>query len=58
MEVHDLLESDDHVVALLNRRIAGTDSRGIIIFHFSGGKISEVWPVEMDQYAIDEAMSG
>ena len=57
VEVHDLLESDDHVVALVRRTMAGVDSRAAIVLHVAEGKITEVWPFEGDQYAIDEAMS-
>ena len=56
VEVHDLLASDDHVVALVNRTIAGVDTQAAVIYHLSGGKISEVWSHEGDQYALDEAM--
>jgi ketosteroid isomerase-like protein len=56
VEVHDLLASDDHVVALVKRTIAGVDTTAAVIYHLSGGKISEVWSHEGDQYALDEAI--
>ena len=57
VEVHDLLESEDHVVALVRRTMAGVDSRAVIVYHVADGKITELWSFEGDQYAIDEAMS-
>jgi hypothetical protein len=58
VEVHDLLESEDHVVALVRRTMAGVDSRAAIVYHVAGGKITETWVFEGDQHAIDEAMRG
>ena len=58
VQVHDLLESDEHVVALLQRTIAGVDARAAIVYHLRDGLISEIWPHEADQYALDEAMGG
>ena len=61
VEEHDLLTSDDHAV-VLNR---GTYTRGddsittnrVVVYHFSGDKISEVWVVEEDQSAVDAFLS-
>lgn len=58
VDVHDLLSSDDHVVALVSRAIAGVDTTAAIVYHMRGGKIAELWSHEGDQYAIDEAMKG
>ena len=58
VEIHDLLASDEHVVALVKRSIAGLDTQAAVIYHLRDGKIAEVWSHEGDQYAIDEAMSG
>lgn len=57
VEAHDLLVSDDHAV-VLNR---GTYERGgeslttnrVVVYHFSGDRISEVWVVDHDQAAVD-----
>ena len=60
-ETHDLLASDDHVVALLT--IRGTrggnplELRQVIVAHVRDGKISEVWGLPEDQYAADEMVS-
>lgn len=55
-EIHDILASDDHVVALVN----ATATRGgrtftyrtAEIFHFRDGKISERWAFSDDTAAI------
>lgn len=57
-EVHDLLATDDHVVALLSRTIAGVEARAAVVYHVRDGKITEIWPHEHDQYALDEAITG
>ena len=56
-DVHDVLANDDHVVALLTRKIAGIDASVAVVYHVRDGKITEVWPQERDQYAVDEALS-
>ena len=58
VEVHDLLASDDHVVALVKRNLAGADTRAAIVYHLRDGRITGIWPHEGDQYAVDEAMGG
>jgi uncharacterized protein len=58
LEIHDILASDDHVVALLERTIAGIETRVAVVYHLRDGKIAEIWPHEQDQYALDEALSG
>ena len=57
VEEHDLLVSDAHAVAL-NR---GTYTRGgdsittnrVVVYHFAGDQVSEVWVVDQDQAAVD-----
>jgi ketosteroid isomerase-like protein len=56
VDVHDLLSSDDHVVALVSRSIAGVEAPAAVIYHLRDGKIAGVWSHEWDQYALDEAM--
>jgi ketosteroid isomerase-like protein len=60
MEVsaHDILESSDHVVALIKRKLMGLDSSAVVTCHVADGKITELWLVDLDQYAMDEAMAG
>ena len=61
VEVHDVLASDDHVVALLR----GTASRHgeelsvnqANIYHVRDGKIREAWLLPADQRAFDEFFS-
>ena len=57
VEFHDLLASDDHVVALWRRtgRREGVtlDSPGVGIYHVRDGKIAEVWVLHWDQPAAD-----
>lgn len=58
---HDLLATDDHVVVLNNlvaqRRGATYEGNSAFIFHVRGGKISECWVVQEDQYAWDDFCS-
>jgi ketosteroid isomerase-like protein len=57
-EVHDVLASDDHAVALL--RATGSrgnkryDSLEIDVFHISDGKVTEFWSFAEDQRVSDE----
>ena len=61
VEVHDVLASDDHVVAL----VRGTASRQgkelsvkqANIYHVRDGKIKEAWLLPTDQRAFDEFFS-
>lgn len=55
-ELHDITASADHVVALLTRTLAGVEARAAIVYHVKDGKITEIWPHERDQYALDEAV--
>jgi ketosteroid isomerase-like protein len=56
-DVHDVLANDDHAVVLMTRRVAGIDASVVVVYHVRDGKITEVWPHEGDQYAVDEALS-
>ena len=60
-ETHDVLASDDHVVALLTIRGSRggeqLELRQVIVCHVRDGKISEVWGLPEDQYAADELIS-
>jgi ketosteroid isomerase-like protein len=58
LEVHDILASDDHGVALLTgsasregREFSGSD---VHVFHIRDGKVVEFWDSPVDQYAVDE----
>lgn len=61
VEPHDVLFSDDHVVVLAY----GTYRRGgkelttnrVVVYHFSGDKISELWVVDEKQQEADELLS-
>jgi ketosteroid isomerase-like protein len=55
---HDITSSEDHVVALLSRTIAGVEARAAVVYHVMDRKITEMWPHELNQYALDEAVSG
>lgn len=58
LEMHDLLASDDHVVALINevghRGDKSINSPGVHVWHVSGGKVTEFWGASSDLYALDE----
>ncbi len=56
-DVHDLLANDEHAVALVTRTLAGVEARAVIVYHVREGKIGEVWVLEADQFALDEALS-
>lgn len=61
-EVHDVVGSDDHTLALLSIR-AERQGRQIewqraAIYHIADGEIQEVWIYDVDQYAIDEFFLG
>ena len=58
VEVHDLLISDDHAVALIEERAhrgeAALQYRRLLIFHVRNGHISELWCIAEDPYALDQ----
>lgn len=58
VDVHDVLANDEHVVALVRRKIAGIDTTAAIVYHVGDGRITEVWIHEGDQQALDEALAG
>ena len=57
-EVHDVLASDDHVVALirltLSREGQGVSINQANIYHVRDGKLTEAWLLPTDQAAMDE----
>ena len=55
-ELHDLLSTEDHVVALGRRTIAGVDAPAAVVYHLADGKITEIWVHEARQYELDEAL--
>jgi ketosteroid isomerase-like protein len=56
-EPHDILASDDHVVALMNMHMERGDqkylSHEVHIWHFRDGKATEVWLTSQDPDAFD-----
>jgi uncharacterized protein len=61
MEAHDLLASDDHVVALISEHAErdgrSLDDNMVQISHVKNGKVTEVWNVYTDLYAHDEFLA-
>jgi ketosteroid isomerase-like protein len=58
LEVHDVLGSDDHGVALLAAS-AELDGRRVmwnrvVVFHISDGRITEQWILDGDQHLVDQ----
>ena len=53
VEIHDILASDDHGVGLYKLRTerdgAAYEWPHVSIYHFNGGKISEIWWMPFDQ---------
>jgi ketosteroid isomerase-like protein len=61
LEMHDLLASDDHVVALVTE-IADRGDKSLSesvahVWHLRDGKATEFWGLPADLYAIDEFWS-
>ena len=56
-DIHDVLANDDHAVVLMTRAVAGIEASVVVVYHVRDGKITEVWPHERDQYAVDEALA-
>ncbi len=58
---HDLLTSDDHAVVLNTMELTRGDktftTNRVVIYHFEGDKISELWMVDADQHGAAEFMS-
>jgi uncharacterized protein len=61
VEVHDLLASDDHGVAIITEtatRKGRTQSvQSVHVLHLSDGKVTEFWDAHTDQYTSDEFWS-
>jgi ketosteroid isomerase-like protein len=61
MGIHDILASDDHVVALLevtaSRGDKRLDGRAVHIMHVADGKLTEFWNFPEDPAAGDEFWS-
>jgi ketosteroid isomerase-like protein len=61
LEVHDLMASDDHVVALVNqtghRGDRSLNEPGTHVWHVREGKATEFWAMSGDDYAVDEFWS-
>ena len=58
VDIHDLLTSDDHLVALITRKVErggkSAEQKAAAVYHIRDGKIFEAWILETDQYAVDE----
>jgi len=57
IQTHDIVANDEHGIVLQSYR--GTkkgksaEIRGVAVFHFDGGEISEAWFFDEDPYAAD-----
>ena len=58
LELHDVLASDDHVVALVtetgHRGDKSLNENAVHVWHLRDGKATEFWAVAYDAYAEDE----
>ena len=58
LETHAILADDEHGVVLQTARVTKGDRSAEImtvnIFHFRGGKVSELWTMDYDQHEADE----
>lgn len=61
VEVHDVLANDEHVVALTHataeRDDKLLDQNYAMVFHVADGRFIEVWPLAIDQTAVDQFWS-
>jgi ketosteroid isomerase-like protein len=61
LELHDLLASDDHVVALATemgtRGDKSLSAQTVHVWHVREGKATEFWGLAADTYALDEFWS-
>jgi ketosteroid isomerase-like protein len=63
-DVHDVVASDDHTIALLNVRFTRQDigqtfeGRAVQVFHIENGKALESWFMNEDQAAADAFLEG
>jgi len=58
LSVHDVLANDEHGTALIKanakRGDASWEGNIVHVIHFTGGRVTEVWVHEQDQYTTDE----
>ena len=58
VEVHDIVGNDTHVFAAhlstAQRDGKSLNDRQVIVFHVSGGRVTEAWQISEDVYASDE----
>jgi ketosteroid isomerase-like protein len=58
VEVHDIAGNDEHVFAAhtasARREGKSLNENQVIVFHVSGGRVTEAWQTSVDQYAADE----
>ena len=61
IEKHDVLISDDHAVVLdvgtYNRGGESFTTNRVVVYHFDGDLISDVWITDYDQAGTDEFLS-
>ena len=61
VEVHDVIASDEHAVALITvraeRQGRSLQDDTVQVFHITDGKATEVWTYPSDLYASDEFWS-
>jgi len=57
VETHDILANDEHAVVMQSFRGSkkgkSLEVRGVAIFHFTNGKVSEAWFFDEDPYTSD-----
>lgn len=57
IDVHDVVSSDEHVVALVHltgtRGTKALDDRSVFVVHLVDGQVGEVWSYAEDQTSID-----
>jgi ketosteroid isomerase-like protein len=58
LSVHDVLANDEHGAGLIHatakRGDASWEGNIVHVIHFTGGRVTEVWVHEQDQYTTDE----
>ena len=61
LELHDVLASDDHVVALLDGSAERDGERRhwrrVVVFHVRDGLITEQWIHDSDQHVVEEVLA-
>ncbi|HEX7464197.1 MAG TPA: nuclear transport factor 2 family protein, partial [Actinomycetota bacterium] len=63
-EIHDIVASDDHVVALTTTRWRRNDNSETFedrigqVFHIDGGQVLEVWTMGEDLAVFDQFLDG